>query len=184
MESVLSALLTTAATCKMSSTATLVGAFPTVSVAPAVFVSMSSRVTAPALPLAPWSTTTAVPSAESIATAIGCVPTEIGGFGAGGMFVADGVIATFTEADAGEPLGTSLFCTSIGKSPGVEKENPGDDNVTCNWRLLPGVEGRIWLPDVTCVDDEKYPPFKLSVPEIVDGGKLSGMDAITVGRVG
>lgn len=37
---------------------------------------------------------------------------------------------------------------------------------------------------MTRVDDEKYPPFKLRVPEVVDGGKLSGMEATTAGRVG
>src|SRR6185437_16608250 len=37
---------------------------------------------------------------------------------------------------------------------------------------------------MTCVADEKYPPFKLRVPEVVEGGKLFGMEATTAGRVG
>src|SRR5487761_240902 len=119
-----------------------------------------------------------------MATATGCVPTAIGGFGAGGMSVGEGATATLMEAEDGKPFGTSVFWTSMGNSPGVEKGKFGADNVTCNWRLFTRVAGSVWVPDVTRVDDEKYPPFKLRVPEVVDEEKLSGAEAITSGCVG
>lgn len=77
---------------------------------------------------------TAVPKAESIATAEGRAPTVIGGFGAGGIEDADGGTATLNDENDGAPPLTSLFCISMGNKPGVARSEP--DKVTVNWRLF------------------------------------------------
>lgn len=154
IERLLSALFTTAAKCKISSTPTLVGAFPTDKVTGAEPVSRFNKDTAPPLP-PPSSTTTATPSAESMPTAMGCVPTAMGAFAEVGTFEAEGEIATFTEDINGDPLGTSVFCTTTGISPGVANEKLGLDSVTCSWRLLVSEEGSVAPSELTCVEDEK-----------------------------
>src|SRR5690348_3408757 len=104
----LSALFTTAAMCKISSTPMLVGEFPTGKVPDTELLSTFSKLTAPAPP-EPWSRTAAIPSEVSNATATGCVPTGMGWLARLGISAAEGEIATLTKAVEGEPLGTSEF---------------------------------------------------------------------------
>src|SRR5690348_3087720 len=105
MDSELSALLTTAATCKISSTPMLVGEFPTGTLLDTELVSTFSKLTLPE----PWLRTAAIPSEVSKATATGCVPTVMGALAEVGTSAAEGEIATLTKAVDGEPLGTSEF---------------------------------------------------------------------------
>ena len=71
----------------------------------------------------------------------------------------------------------------IGTSPGVENGKLPESE-SCNCRLLSTVDDKVTPSELACVDDEKYPPFKSSVAEEVDVGKLAGLSALTAGRVG
>lgn len=116
-----------------------------------------------------------------MATATGCVPTAIGELGTEGIEDAAGGTETLKEEKEG-PLATSVFWRKIGSNPGVIKSEP--ERFTLNCRLLWSTAGRDCPWRVADVEEEKYPPMRLTEPDGEFSGMLSGLEETTAGRVG